>query len=113
MADQVGSGTVGSGTVGSDTVGSGTVHGSRGEPAGLAAQTSDVAASAPTPSWKHESFHGRPVSWVASVIIIVGFIIGGVALITGPTWWLFWTGVGVGAVGGILGLSIGIFNDWY
>jgi hypothetical protein len=109
MADQVGSGAVGSGTVGS-----GTVHGSRGEPAGFVAQTSDVAAaSAPTPSWKHEAFHGRPVSWVASTIIIVGFLVGGVALITGPTWWLFWTGVGVTAVGGILGLSIGIFNDWY
>jgi hypothetical protein len=97
-----------------DQVGSGTVHGAMGEPAGLASQTSDVATgSAPTPSWKHESFHGRPVSWVASVIIILGFLIGGIGLITGPTWWLFWTGAGVAAVGGILGLSIGIFNDWY
>jgi hypothetical protein len=100
MADQVGSGTVGSGTV----------QGSRDESAGVAGQTS---AHAPTPSWKHEPFHGRPVSWVSTVIIIVGFVIGGVGLITGPAWWAFWTGVGVAAVGGILGLSIGIFNDWY
>lgn len=97
-----------------DQVGSGTVHGARGESAGLASQTSDVApGSAPTPSWKHESFHGRPVSWVASVIIILGFLIGGIGLITGPAWWLFWTGAGVAAVGAILGLSFGIFNDWY
>lgn len=97
-----------------DQVGSGTVHGTLGEPGGLAPQTSDVApASAPSPSWKHEAFHGRPVSWVASVIIIVGFVVGGIALITGPAWWLFWAGLGVAAVGGILGMSIGIFNDWY
>lgn len=97
-----------------DQVGSGTVHDAMGEQAGLAPQTSGVAAaSAPTPSWKHEAFHGRPVSWAASIIIIIGFLIGGVALITGPTWWAFWTGAGVTAVGCILGMSIGIFNDWY
>jgi hypothetical protein len=97
-----------------DQVGSGTVHGSRGESAGLAARTSAVPAVAGTaPSWRHEPFHGRPVSWVSTVIIIVGFIIGGIGLVTGPAWWAFWTGVGIGAVGGILGLSIGIFNDWY
>jgi hypothetical protein len=90
------------------------VHDSRGEPGGLAAQTSDVAtAPAATPSWRHEPFHGRPVSWVSVTIIIVGFVVGGIALITGPVWWAFWTGAGVIAVGGILGLSIGIFNDWY
>jgi hypothetical protein len=97
-----------------DQVGSGTVHGARGEPAGLVPQTSDVApASASAPSWKHEQFHGRPVSWVAAVIIVLGFVIGGVGLITGPLWWLFWTGAGVVVLGGILALSIGIFNDWY
>jgi hypothetical protein len=97
-----------------DQVGSGTVQGSMGEQAGLAAQTSDVAAAhAPAEAWRHQAFHGRPVSWVASVIIVIGFLIGGIALITGPAWWAFWTGAGVAAVGGILGLSVGIFNDWY
>ena len=71
-----------------------------------------AAASAPTPL-EHEAFHGRPVSWAASIIIIIGFLIGGVALITGPTWWAFWTGAGVTAVGCILGMSTRIFNDWY
>jgi hypothetical protein len=109
MADQVGSGPVGSGTAGSSTV-----HGAMGEPAGLAPQTSQVAhGSRPTPSWKHEAFHGRPVSWVSTTIVLIGFLIGGAALPAGPIWWLFWTGAGIAAVGGILGLSVGIFNDWY
>jgi hypothetical protein len=97
-----------------DQVGSGTVHDTEGEPGPLASKLSDLTqATHPSPSWKHEGFHGRPVSWVASVIIILGFLIGGIGLITGPAWWLFWTGAGVAAVGGILGLSVGIFNDWY
>ena len=29
----------------------------------------------------HESFHGRPVSWVAVAIITIGFVIGGIALL--------------------------------
>ena len=33
----------------------------------------------------YEAFHGRPVSWVAVSIIMVGFVVGGVALIFGPT----------------------------
>jgi hypothetical protein len=53
------------------------------------------------------------VSWVSTIIVIIGFLVGGAALPAGPIWWLFWTGAGIAAVGGILGLSIGIFNDWY
>jgi hypothetical protein len=47
------------------------------------------------------------------VIIVVGFLLGGVALVAGTIWPLFWTGVGVVVVGSILAASIGIFNDWY
>jgi hypothetical protein len=59
------------------------------------------------------SFHGRPVSWVAVSIIMAGFLVGGLALVFGPTWWLFWVSLGVAAVGGLLALGTGIFNDWY
>ncbi len=45
-------------------------------------------------------FHGRPVSWVAVSIIMVGFLVGGLALVFGPTWWLFWVGPGLAALGG-------------
>ncbi len=59
------------------------------------------------------SFHGRAVSWIAVSVIMVGFLIGGLALVFGPTWWLFWVGLGIAAVGGLLALSTGIFDDWY
>ena len=65
------------------------------------------------PSYVHEEFHGRPASWVASSIVIVGFVIGGIALPVGPTWWLFWTGVGIVVLGAIVGAAVHIFDDWY
>ena len=55
---------------------------------------------------------GRPVSWVAVLIICVGFTVAGLALCVGPTWWLFWTGVGVTVVGGIFALATGIMEDY-
>ena len=72
---------------------------------GLDAQTSQ--------SWEHEEYHGKPAAWVAVSIIIVGFIIGGIALPIGPTWWLFWTGVGIVVLGAIVGAAVRIFDDWY
>jgi hypothetical protein len=59
------------------------------------------------------SFHGRPVSWVAVSLIMFAFLLGGLALVIGPTWWLFWTALGIAAFGGLLALATGIFNDWY
>jgi len=46
-------------------------------------------------------------------IIIVGFIVGGIALPIGPTWWLFWLGTGIVVIGGIFALSVHILDDWY
>ncbi|MBO0771960.1 MAG: hypothetical protein J2P35_10935 [Actinobacteria bacterium] len=60
-----------------------------------------------------ETFHGRGVSWVAVSIIMAGFIAGGIALVAGPLWWLFWVGAGLAVVGGLLGLSTHIMDDWY
>ena len=34
-------------------------------------------------------------------------------LILGPIWWLFWVGVAMCAVGGVLALATHIFDDWY
>jgi hypothetical protein len=77
-----------------------------------AADKSELAAmtGAGTAPYGH---HGRAVSWVAVAAVLVGFVIGGAALVFGPTWWLFWVGLGIAGVGGILALSTGIFNDWY
>lgn len=75
------------------------------------AQTA-AAATEPSAGY-HQGKHGRPVSWVAVTIVMIGFIVGGAGLVAGPTWWLFWLGGGLAAVGGIFALGSGIFNDWY
>ena len=97
-----------------DQVKSGTVQGASTDPSGHQNQGSLVErAEGPLPPGRHEPFHGRPVSWVAVTTIIIGFLLGGVGLVTGPTWWLVWAGGAVVVVGGILGLATGIVNDWY
>jgi hypothetical protein len=65
------------------------------------------------PSYVHEAHHGRPASWVTTAIVVVGFVIGGIALPVGPVWWLFWTGVGIVVLGIIVGAAVHIFDDWY
>ena len=65
------------------------------------------------PAWEHEEYHGRPVSWVAVTIIIIGFIIGGIALPIGPSWVLFWVCAALVVLGSIFAASIRIMDDWY
>jgi hypothetical protein len=62
---------------------------------------------------QYEPYHGRPVSWVAVGTIVAGFLAGGLALVFGTIWWLFWVGVGLVVIGGLLALSTDIFEDWY
>ncbi|WP_326822353.1 MULTISPECIES: HGxxPAAW family protein [unclassified Streptosporangium] len=57
------------------------------------------------------SHGGSPKSWLAVIVILLGFTIGGVALCLGPNWMFFWVGVGVVAVGGVLALIVDIFSD--
>ena len=83
---------------------SGTVAGDTGA-RGLDAQTGL--------SHGHEEHHGRPVSWVAVTLIIIGFVLGGIALPIGPSWVLFWVGAAIVVVGGIIAASIRIMDDWY
>jgi hypothetical protein len=83
---------------------SGTVVGNTGA-RGLDAQTGQT--------YEHEEYHGRRVSWVAVTLIIVGFIIGGIALPIGPSWVLFWVGAAIVVVGVIFAASIRIMDDWY
>jgi hypothetical protein len=64
--------------------------------------------------FQHPTHHGRRSSWTAIAIIVVGFVVGGAAMVTShPTWWLFWLGSGIVVVGGILALSTRIMDDWY
>jgi hypothetical protein len=72
---------------------------------GLDAQTGQIPGEV--------GHHGRPASWVAVSIIIIGFCVGGIALPIGPTWWLFWVGTAIVVVGGIMGAAVHILDDWY
>ncbi|HWG63455.1 MAG TPA: HGxxPAAW family protein [Streptosporangiaceae bacterium] len=72
-----------------------------------------VSAEATAGAGQYEPFHGRPVSWVAVALIVAGFLAGGLALVFGPVWWLFWAGLGLAVVGALVGLSTNIFEDWY
>jgi hypothetical protein len=108
MSQKVEPGTVGSvepRTVGGAAAGPG--------PAGLAEQTAQVPQTPGTPVSYPLPFHGRAVSWVAVSIVMVGFVVGGLGLVFGPSWVAFWVGVGMAVVGGLLALATNIFEDWY
>ena len=54
------------------------------------------------------------MSWVAVAVIIVGFIVGGIAMVPRPTWWAFWLGAGIAVVGCLMTLFAKTFtDDWY
>jgi hypothetical protein len=55
---------------------------------------------------------GRTSSWIAVLIICVGFTVGGIGLCLDPTWWMFWAGVGITAVGSVMALAVGIMEDY-
>jgi len=59
---------------------------------------------------KHST--GRVTSWIAVTVIVIGFIVGGFGLILGPSWVLFWVGVGIVVAGGIYALAVGIMEDY-
>ena len=60
---------------------------------------------------------GRPISWVGTVTVVIGFIIGGVAFPISdpaPNWILFWVGTAVAIVGClVLAFSKAMNTDWY
>ena len=54
------------------------------------------------------------MSWVGVGIVIVGFIIGGIAFFPAPHWTIFWIGTGVAIVGCLSLLFTKTMNeDWY
>jgi hypothetical protein len=57
---------------------------------------------------------GRPISWVGTSVVIIGFIIGGIAFVPAPHWTIFWIGTGVAIVGCLTLLFAKTMNeDWY
>jgi hypothetical protein len=81
-----------------------------------AMQDASVVPGGQSAQGPYPSYHGRTVSWVAVGIMIVGFIVGGLALLVGtggPIWWLFWAGVGITGLGLLISLATNTFEDWY
>jgi hypothetical protein len=60
---------------------------------------------------------GRPISWVGTGIVVVGFTIGGISFPIAnpaPQWVLFWIGTAIAIVGClILAFSKAMNTDWY
>jgi hypothetical protein len=57
---------------------------------------------------------GRPISWVGTIVVIIGFIIGGIAFVPKPDWLIFWIGTGVAIIGCLVLLfSKAMSTDWY
>jgi hypothetical protein len=48
--------------------------------------------------------HGSsPAAWTGVIMCLVGITIGGVALIPDPNWPLFWIGVAIALLAGVVG----------
>jgi hypothetical protein len=90
--------------------GSGTLTGAADGTVGPPPDSSPVEHAA---AQVHESVHGRPVSWIAVTVIVIGFLVGGVGFVPHPTWWLFWTGVGIALLGICFGGLNKMTEDWY
>jgi hypothetical protein len=57
---------------------------------------------------------GRPISWVGTSVVIVGFIVGGVAFVPSPNWVIVWVGAAIAVVGLlVLAFSKAMNTDWY
>lgn len=118
MASQMESGAAGGGA--SDSVTSQSeaamqdVSVAKGESARHGGEVAHGSASGPVGPFP--SYHGRRVSWTAVSIMMVGFLIGGLAMVFGhggPLWWLFWVGAGVAVLGLLISLATNTFEDWY
>jgi hypothetical protein len=83
------------------------------------AATGTVEGTGTTGELAHGAAHtghnsGRPISWVGTSVIIVGFVVGGVGFVPTPDWILFWVGAGIVIVGClILAFSKAMNTDWY
>ncbi len=61
-----------------------------------------------------DSHGSTPAAWTAVAVCLVGFTIGGVALVIGPSWVMFWVGCALVLVSPIVGLvmsSAGLGGD--
>lgn len=63
-------------------------------------------------TWENPSGHsGRPIGYVASGVIVLGFIIGGVGLTAGPHL-LIWIGIAIVVIVGAIGMATHVWSDY-
>jgi hypothetical protein len=81
--------------------------------------TGTVGGTGTAGALAHGSAHsehnsGRPISWAGTTIVIIGFIVGGVAFIPSPNWIIFWVGAAIAIIGCLILLFSKAMNtDWY
>jgi hypothetical protein len=74
----------------------------------------DALTAFPGAPHDHEHNPGRPISWTGTSIVIIGFIVGGIAFVPGPHWTIFWIGTAVAIVGCLILLFAKTMSeDWY
>jgi len=74
--------------------------------------TAGAAVAQDTAHLEHNS--GRPISWVGTSVVIIGFTIGGLAMVPTPHWLFFWISAGVAIIGCLILLfSRAMHTDWY
>jgi len=72
----------------------------------------DALAHRATQHFEHNP--GRPISWVGTSVVIVGFVIGGIAFVPSPHWVIVYIGAAVAVVGLLILLfSKAMSTDWY
>jgi hypothetical protein len=74
----------------------------------------DAVGILPGAAHAEEHFSGRPISWVGTSVTIIGFVIGGIAMVPGPHWTIFWIGAAVAIIGCLVLLFAKTMSeDWY
>ncbi len=50
-----------------------------------------------------DSHGSSPALWAAVVVALVGFTVGGIGMVVGPSWLLFWIGTGLVVLAPVVG----------
>jgi hypothetical protein len=91
---------------------SSTVHGAVDTRAESAGQPPAVVEN--DGHFPHPPGHGRPISWIAVCVIVIGFIVGGAGMVPHPTWWIVYLGAGIAVIGCIIiAAARTLQTDWY
>ncbi len=55
----------------------------------------------------YDNHDGRTTAmWTGTTIITLGFLVATLGLTLGPLWWMFWIGVALVPIGGIVGKAM-------